>query len=352
MNISHVFYETDEDAGHIYNGVADKAIGAALVVFMLFGLLGNLAAVLYFWSRRRENFPDYLYAVNSLVDSLISLLALPVTCSLFNDRHALFFSSYAFCSAFALLFTFLQRYSMFVVMVISVTRTVAISAPFHTVREPLVKVALIVYAVMLAVTHTALLATNKIFTIYFNKLVYCTPLSLMVDWEWSLYMVVHLTTTLLVPVTVFFSLIISCKSLMKKGVLGSEDDKLFWRISVTIALFTAVFLVCNVPMFALYVIESLEIWVEVSPSSFLPSSFVHWYDWLLAGIFLTVLNASINPLLYFLRMSGFRVWIFRCVRHTCVLLGITSAECATPDVSASEHYSRHVVRRGTQDRIL
>ena len=311
-NLTHVFYETEAELGHIYSSTADKAIGGSLIVFMIMGLFGNLTATFYFWGRRHENFPDYLYAINSIVDTLISVLACPVIASLLHDRSAMFFSNNSFCSVFALLFTFLQRYSMFVVMVISVTRTVSISAPFHSVKEPVVKIVMLTYGILLAVLYTTLLAVGRIFAIYFNKTVHCFPATMtMVGWEWTLYMLIHLVPALLVPVTVFFSLIFSCKSLMKKTVLGSEDDKLFWRISVTIALFTAGFLICNIPLFFIYVISSFEIWfkLEVSTSSFLPESFVYWYDWLLAAIFLTTLNASINPCLYFFRMPQFRLWI-------------------------------------------
>ena len=337
-NLTHVFYETEEELGHFYSSTADKAMGGMLIIFMVMGLFGNIAATFYFWGRRRENFPDYLYAVNSMVDTLISTLALPVIVSLLHDRDAMFFSDYSFCSAFALLFTFLQRYSMFVVMVISVTRTVAISVPFHTVREPLIKTILLVYGVLLSVTYITLFAMGKIFNIYFNSTVYCSPISYMVDWEWTLYMIIHLLTALVCPLTVFFSLIISCKSLMKKTVLGSEDDKLFWKISVTIALFTAVFLICNIPVFSLYVISSFKIWfnMDVDAAAFLPESFVYWYDWLLAGIFLTVLNASINPCLYFFRMPQFRMWTFKRSNR----FGI-GGDCRTVDASTSQHLSMH-----------
>jgi hypothetical protein len=318
-------------------------IGGGLILVLVMGVFGNLSATSYFWGRRKENFPDYLYAVNSIVDTLISLLACPVISSLLHDRGAMFFRSHSFCSAFALLFTFLQRYSMFVVMVISVTRTVAISAPFRSVKEPLVKIILLTYAILLAVMYTTLMATGKIFAIYFNKTAHCFPISFMDGWEWTLYMMIHLVPALLVPLTVFFSLVFSCKSLMKKTVLGTEDDKLFWKISVTIALFTAVFLICNIPLFVIYVMESVKIWfkVDVNSSSFLPESFVYWYDWLVAGIFLTMLNAAINPCLYLLRMPQFRIWMYR--RASGFGLGLSRKT----DVSISEHLSNQPNRESS-----
>ena len=333
-NLTHVFYATKAEYGHFYSTTADRAVGGSLIFLLVLGVLGNISASLYFWGRSAENFPDYLYAVNSMVDTLISALACPVITSLLQDRSAMLFRDSSFCSTYALLWTFLQRYSMFVVMVISVTRTVAISAPFHTIRETAVKIVMLNWAIVLAVLYIALFMADRIISLYFNKTVHCFLVTMTMEgWEWTVFMIFHLITALLVPLTVFISLIISCKSLMKKTVLGSEDDKLFWTISVTIALFTALFLICNVPLFAMYVTSSFKIWFnsEVETSSFLPESFVYWYDWLLASVFLPVLNASINPCLYFFRMPHFRRWISKKISS---LFGLRSRV-----VTTSEHFS-------------
>ena len=43
----------------------DYTIGGALVVCVVVGVVGNVAAVVYFWGRRRESLPDLLYSLIS-----------------------------------------------------------------------------------------------------------------------------------------------------------------------------------------------------------------------------------------------------------------------------------------------
>ena len=112
-----VDYISQKD-GTSFNKTADLTIGTVSIVCMLVGVLGNVSSTIYFWRRRSVSFPHLLYTVVSVVDICICVLALPVAASLFNDRLPVLFSSYIICGAWTLAFNFLQRFSMFLVLIV------------------------------------------------------------------------------------------------------------------------------------------------------------------------------------------------------------------------------------------
>lgn len=330
-NESHVFLATSEDAGgYWFSATGDMVIGLLLVVSIVTGTLGNIPAFIYFYRRRHEFFPDYLYTIISLVDLFICLFSVPICCSLFNHRHAVLFSSYSFCALYALSLVILHWFSMYMVMVISVSRTVAIRYPFFQVKIGAVKLSCLAYALFLLLFVMSLYFKEKIMIVYYSAVVHCNPI-FWIDEEsevvlWTFHIIVKLTKMVLVPITVFISLVISSVELLRKPTLCNEDDAQFRRISVTIALFTCVFLVCNIPVFLLTIQGSWRYWFNTGP---LPNWGVFWYDWLVGHVFLLITNAAVNPCLYLCRMSHFRDWVSGVVvgllrgqtnRHNCALL--------------------------------
>ena len=43
----------------------DHAVGAALILCALVGVIGNAIVVVYFWERREESLPDLIYSAIS-----------------------------------------------------------------------------------------------------------------------------------------------------------------------------------------------------------------------------------------------------------------------------------------------
>ena len=95
------------------------------------------------------------------------------------------------------------------------------------------------------------------------------------------------------------------------------------RASTTITLYTAFFLLCNVPFIIIYGLNFI-INADDTPDYFpsLPSSVVlDWYGWLLTKIVCVVLNAAFNPVLYYCRMVEFKAWISTIVAHWKTRIG-------------------------------
>ncbi|XP_063689648.1 uncharacterized protein LOC134822473 isoform X3 [Bolinopsis microptera] len=100
----------------------------------------------------------------------------------------------------------------------------------------------------------------------------------------------------------------------RPDVSNGED---FRRVSVSISIFTAVFLMCNLPC-SLYVI-----WDYLGLLNILPLAaevlvkdrrYLFYYSQLMFQYFPVFLNATINPLIYLLRMRGYQNWVCQTLR--------------------------------------
>ena len=120
------------------------------------------------------------------------------------------------------------------------------------------------------------------------------------------------------PLITFLSFLVCLVNLLKRSRVGATDDKRR-TAAVTVTIFTAVFLLCNCPLFlllTLYTTYSIvygdELSIDVGVFS---NYFMLWYSWTICRILLTVLNATLNPIIYFFRMANFKKWI----RNGCKL---------------------------------
>ena len=79
--------------------------------------------------------------------------------------------------------------------------------------------------------------------------------------------------------------------------------------SKTVTIFTTLFLTCNLPYFCNKILWALTHALYTLPGPIFSNLFMHWYSWTISKILLTVLNATLNPVLYFYRMPRFRAWL-------------------------------------------
>ena len=118
---------------------------------------------------------------------------------------------------------------------------------------------------------------------------------------------------LAVPIpTVIISCVISTIEVlrsMQKSVTGSPHNlSLKRRATVTIILITAIFIVLNLPVFMLEILRSASL--IGTPVSFLHTDpFMYWYSWGLMRVVSYAINATVNPIVYMLRIQRYRIWI-------------------------------------------
>ena len=288
----------------------DTLIGIALVLCTFSGGPANLLALVHFWNSHVRDLATTLYITICIVDTCITITHFPIALSLFNYRRPELFNSLAVCTAWTYIFKFLQRMSIWLVMVLSVYRTIAISLPFCRVSKVAVLCTLFGYCVFLAVVDVMEIQMSTVKYVSIGP--FCTSSPLQGGANYSAWVTTAKTLTTVElgapAILTFFSFLIGAVRLYKPA--SKQHGKRYVRASVTVALFTALFLSCNMPFFTLMVLNSVTRAMGYTyPQPFFGSVFMSQYSWLLAKILLTVLNATLNPVLYYYRMTGFRDWL-------------------------------------------
>ena len=310
------------DWDHFYTEVvriktSDRALGSVLILGALVGVLGNISAIFYFWPRRGKTIHDLQYLMITIVDVVsTSVFGLPVAISLFNNRRAVLFENDVFCTSWTLVILFTGRMSMFLAMMISITRTIAMKCPSCPIKRSWVIGPIAGYAAYLILIYVIYVPQGWHFAIYAAKVSSCgidfmhrgIPLVAM-----YIGMISYVVELIVPSLTTFVCFVIGTWFLMTQPVLGNANDRKFRRVSITIAIFTGVFLVCNAPCF-LCQLWKYFVWLINRKLPLKQPDKFHFYDQLLLQRFPIFVNAVINPFLYLLRMRGYQNWVRRTAR--------------------------------------
>ena len=112
------------------------------------------------------------------------------------------------------------------------------------------------------------------------------------------------------PAIITFCSFIVCSIKLSRPCANTFQATRIKEASKTVAIFTGVFLSCNLPFFSLMVLNTTTRALGYTwPEPFFDSIFMSQYSWLVAKIVLTVVNAAVNPVLYYCRMSSFESWV-------------------------------------------
>ena len=77
-------------------------------------------------------------------------------------------------------------------------------------------------------------------------------------------------------------------------------------------IFTGLFLACNLPYFLNKLLDPVSSMLSENnayPGPLFSNTFMFWYSWPISKIVCTVLNAALNPVLYYYRISGLKEWL-------------------------------------------
>ena len=327
----------------MFNSTKDSVIGSLFSVLFAAGTLGNVLSFLYFWPNRHKSLPHKLYLAIVSVDVLTCLSIIPVALSLFNNREATMFSSPVVCCGWVITANFTLRLSMFLVTELSVSRTLLLVWPLTFKHIRIARIALVTvgYAAWLLLHDALFLGMGWLQALYFQDISSCNynvTQKVMPYWA-HLYDRISVPIQILLPsVIVFISFLAGISTFTKKtgsrssntSDRESERTVSFRRVSTTIAIFTALFLICNITVFVVFMMPELIHFVPSLNDSWgtLIYDKLNGYGELMLSYFLVVLNATLNPCLYMTRMPGFKEKVAQCIRST-----ITRALSAVRHVS-------------------
>ena len=288
--------------------LVDKAIGSVIAVTFIVAILGNVFALVYFWPEREKTDLHRMYIAIASVDVLTSLLTIPVMTSLFNNREPVLFASPILCGGWTITFGFLVRISMFLVALMSVTRTIAIVRPFKEVKLSSIFVMTTGYTALLLTLDGAFFASGWITGSYYpTKRSFCSyaPTNHAQASRAKVFLFFLFQIEIfLPPLVIFISFMISIISLMRKrSRLVALLGKVSRHDSITVISITAVFLFCNVPLFV-WQLLNLFLFIKPSFEADIGTKLIKTYGHLLFMYVPYVLNAALNPVVYLLRMSG------------------------------------------------
>ena len=302
--------------------VYDILLAVTLSICTIVGLPGNTLSLIYFYSAKRRDFSSFIYTLVCCVDICTCVIHLPVMFSLYSFRKPGLFAGRLFCIGWSVVFYYLQGISMFLVMLMSVSRSIKLVYSHHKINQKVLLYSFLLFSGFLLVIYNvppAMSYGESLFYGYSLVDVYCyydidkEPLSYIDQLIHSIIIGVTPTIT-----TVSFAVFVFV--LFRKSRVSQKSNKKY-RAAVTMAMFSALFLTCNIPCLLNNILWFLtELCYEKEyPEPFYSGDFMFFYSWLISDVVCTVLNASLNPLLYLCRMQGLNKWFRRKVAGTLLL---------------------------------
>ena len=297
----------------------DYSFGCLLLLSALVGISGNILGAIFFSSVSSTTQKDWvalLYTIICIIDSITSIAHLPVAIALFRGRRPGVFGEHWFCALWGTLYTVLQKLSIFLVLLLSTFRTVIIVNPLSKIRIKTVRNSVVWYVIILVlipVLQYVITPLRGEFKYSWDG-AYC-----FYNFRMKFEHAVNLVLVGLPPILTFITLLVTVVKLNTERLACVSEPRTSiqeWkhRASITIAMFTTLFLVCNLPLFInlMHNMTTRFFGVEY-PGVYFSSRFMFWYSWHVAKMESVVVNAALNPVLYYYRMRKFRVWFNQVV---------------------------------------
>ena len=295
----------------------DILYGVILSLLSLVGIIGNIFALVYFVRKRKKTVHDVMYTFMSGLDMMTSTISWPVTLSLLISRRSrVLFGDGTLCAIWTVSFMFLNVITLFVVMLISVSRSINIIFPFHKITIPVIVCAVVVYASLDMLMYVIGCAADFLQFHYYIDMSFCSlaPKSFKrnpsVKIFWDLVFVpaknIQLLGTMLI-VVISFSLSVASLMIRRSNAGGRKEHKIR-QASITIAIFTGIFLFCQLPLHITKMMSHSIQWFD-TPDYFSLETIIGWIYSILFQVLFPVLNSALNPCLYYGRMHKFKMWV-------------------------------------------
>lgn len=173
----------------------DKLLAAILALGACIGIPANLLALTYFLTKPAPgDIATLLYTIICILDMCTCALQLPVAHTLLRGRDPGLFNSHIFCEIWVVGFHFNTGCSMFLVMLLSVTRAISIKLPFHQTRRRTVVASIGVYILLLLSRDVVDLLNGR--HSWIRSTVFCAAWEAQAPWKGISNVTVTLQTAL------------------------------------------------------------------------------------------------------------------------------------------------------------
>lgn len=311
------------------NLATNTLFGGIYVLCMVLGVPGNILALCYFnsdydnrafGSRKRLRSPNKVYfnllfRVVCLTDIVICTSVMPNFISFFYNRQPAWFDNKVFCSGWGLLWEVLPYLSTSLVGVMSLSRLLILVSPLVTLNSIVLAGFIGVYCTYLVLRTVIPVSLNLAEYVYDRTDVFCFELNVGTDT--GLYWKFNTISRLLQLAFPIFPIILSCVAIIstllllnRKSSTRRHSSVSSSNATVTIVLFTLLYILCNLPVTANYLLMVLALKGGCSDECYhkvyRDYSLLVWFSWNFTYVTCVAINSTVNPLLYFCRMAGFR----------------------------------------------
>ncbi|KAL5268083.1 hypothetical protein ACHWQZ_G002064 [Mnemiopsis leidyi] len=288
----------------------ERSYGALFLLCFVCGSVGNSLSLLYFTARGRGSCA-LIYRFITCNDIVTSLLMLPMCVSYFSYRHSLFFSNSVFCDLWGVTWNIAARYSVFLVAVLSISRTLSLFFPFMRVKTRTVAVVMCCYLALLVLQGTVPFWKGKRYQ-YYPEYVQCfSLLGELFAYKSAGFIIFYVIFIQIEYTAPLIPILVSCGmsiQVIKNMHVQTHEKSLAARrkeATWTIILFTLLYAVFNVPAALYEMLGAVDLYTE-NRFDFFSWDLGHRYFRNMISVLSIGLNAAANPALYFWRMRGMR----------------------------------------------
>ena len=301
----------------------DISIGVIYVLCFIFGVSSNILALSFFVKRRQQhlNLTNTLCILTALQDIITSLLSLNHGVTLLRSRDVWL---PRFCPVHHILFQISQRMSVFLVAAMSGTRVYILVYPLRRVQAKAVLSSLLVLWVLMICFFVVppSLGLSQI-TYFWNEGYCCTTTIPDKDISNTWINIFYTMDTIvlacpIIPITICCIISVYKIRATQKTTHGltettSQNEaavkKTGKQLTMAVILLTILYIASNFPLFITYIVYLITLFHFTYPGPIYSLNWMYFYSWNITALLTTGLNASANPVVYWIAFERFRQWI-------------------------------------------
>ena len=314
-----------KDIYSYYNQTVDITYGLVCFLCFLIGTFGNVVSFVFFKTKNKD-VSTVIYLLITGNDVLISMSVLPVGISFWSQRQPgiLLGSKYG-CCIWIYWWNITVSLSFFLVICLSITRTISLSKPFLKLKVKSILMGVLAYTA-LTIAHVIVGQVKGGVKISFSVIASRCVVFIDISTQAPYFLGVSKTLTFIAPIfIVAISCVISVVLLAKrnKTTRQRELQQSRNRATVTILLFALLYGVCTLPLVVDYLVKSYSLFQRRWDTSlnFYKFDRKHYYRSAVNTLLIAV-NSAVNPIFYIWRMPSLRVSVLSKVRE--ILRSVTN----------------------------
>ena len=283
-------------------------------VCLLVGVPSNCVSIWYF-RHQKQHTSTVIHIMINVIDLLITgFLCFPVILTGYsNNTQPFLFKFHPFCYLWNLLYFYLTKISVFMLVVLSAMRTWSICRPFTKVSKVYIVIPYIVYSIYLILKNVLFPLAIEFKVAYQPILGICviSAFNNLTDHQWMLIKVLVTTSYLesalpVIPITLCSAITLYHLQIERKMQPNTAQQRRH-KAGVTVTILTIVYLICTIPYTINYTFGVIGSWSGYYVTDDIEnySKLLHYMLQNIIGnaLLMNTLSSTINPIVFIVRLS-------------------------------------------------